>query len=241
MHQWVKPAATLALIWRLALTTGSGLIFGVIAARDAYDSFFMAPMFIVMSFAFGLALFILVLITSFKLEQRIIDDTLLYRLRRMLGFFLIAVLFCVACFNLIKFSSDQYNGYALFVMREGGGYSVLFWGGQIGSYLLALVLIFTPALRHNRPALCVACLMVVMAALAQLYLIIIAGQAYPLDIFPGYQVESSFFDGVIANYSASIWETSLRLGGLSIALLITLIGTRVLPILPEIITCNDPQ
>ena len=239
MHQWVKAAGTLAFIWRLVLTTGSGLIFGVIAARDAYDSLFMAPMFIVMSFAFGLALFMLVLITSFRLEQRIIDDGLLLQLRRMLGFFVIAVLLCVGSFHLAKLSSEQYNGYALFVMQQGGGYTALFWGAQVGGYLVALALIFAPALRRNRPSLCIACLMIVTAALAHLYLIIIAGQAYPLDIFPGYQVESSFFDGIIASYSPSIWETGLGIGGISIALLITLIGTRVLPILPEIINHSD--
>ncbi len=239
MHRWVKPAATLAFIWRLVLTTFSGLIFGVIAARDAYDSLFIAPMFIVMSFAFGLALFILVLIASFRLEQRIIDDALLVRLRRMLGFFVIAVLLCIAFFYLAKFSSDQTNGYALFVMQQGGVYTVLFWGAQIGSYGVALALIFVPALRRNRPSLCIACLMIVTAALAHLYLIIIAGQAYPLNIFPGYQVESSFFDGVIANYRPSIWETGLGVGGLSFALLITLTAIRVLPILPEILNHDE--
>ena len=241
MHRWAKPAGILAFIWRLVLTTGSGLIFGVIAARDAYDSLFMAPMFIVMSFAFGLALFILVLITSFSLEQRIIDDALLVRLRRMLGFFIIAVLLCVAFFHLAKLFSDQYNGYALFVMQQGGGYTVLFWGVQVGSYLIALALIFAPTLRRNRSSLCIACLMTVMAALAHLYLIIIAAQAYPLNIFPGYQVESSFYDGVIANYHPSIWETGLGVGGLSIALLITLAATRVLPILPEIVNHNEQR
>ena len=51
----------LAFLWRLTLTTGTGCIFGFLVARESYDSALYAPMFIIMSFSFGLAVFILVL------------------------------------------------------------------------------------------------------------------------------------------------------------------------------------
>ena len=54
------------LRWRLALTTGTGSIFGFLVARQAYDAAIMAPMFIIMSFAYGLALYLLVLMFTFN-------------------------------------------------------------------------------------------------------------------------------------------------------------------------------
>jgi Ni/Fe-hydrogenase subunit HybB-like protein len=61
-----------------------------------------------------------------------------------------------------------------------------------------------------------------------LYVFIIGGQAFPLSIFPGYEVSSSFGDGQIANYHPSLPEFLLGFGGLSIAFLITTIGVRVI-------------
>ena len=56
-----KKAGLGAFIWRLILTTGTGSIFGFLISREAYDSALFAPMFVIMSFSFGLAFFILVL------------------------------------------------------------------------------------------------------------------------------------------------------------------------------------
>ncbi|MDE2089460.1 MAG: polysulfide reductase NrfD, partial [Gammaproteobacteria bacterium] len=64
MNVYSKPAGFVAFVWRLVLTTGTGSIFGFLVARQAYDSALMAPMFIVMSFAFGLAIYILVLMAA---------------------------------------------------------------------------------------------------------------------------------------------------------------------------------
>jgi Ni/Fe-hydrogenase subunit HybB-like protein len=62
--------------------------------------------------------------------------------------------------------------------------------------------------------------------------IIVGGQAFPLSLFPGMQVKSSFFDGVVNAYTPSMWEIGLGLGGVAIALLITVIGARALRVLP---------
>ena len=61
----------------------------------------------------------------------------------------------------------------------------------------------------------------------------IGGQAFPLDMFPGYEVTSSFFDGVVNSYSPSIWEITLGVGGVAFALLLVTVAVRVLRFLPE--------
>jgi molybdopterin-containing oxidoreductase family membrane subunit len=66
-----------------------------------------------------------------------------------------------------------------------------------------------------------------------MYTVIIAGQAYPLQIFPGYEVTSSFYDGVVNEYSPSIYEIALGVGGVAVSLLIVAFVIKVLPFLPK--------
>jgi len=234
MHRWTKPAGLAALIWRLLLTTGTGSIFGFLVAREAFDSALLAPMFIVMSFAFGLAIFILLLMLSFRLDQRELDGSQLQRLRKLLGIFIAGVFYFVVVFHLTKLYGTQNHDFERFILVEGGIYTQLFWLVQIGlGNLLPLALIYAPRLQGSSPALVSACVLVILGAFAQLYVIIVGGQAFPLDIFPGYVVESSFFDGAIGEYSPSLWEFLLGLGGAGCAALIALLGIRVLPIMPE--------
>ncbi len=61
MNQFTPIAGLFAFIWRMALTTGTGSIFGFLVARQAYDSALLAPLFIALSFSYGLAVFLLVL------------------------------------------------------------------------------------------------------------------------------------------------------------------------------------
>ena len=60
LNGWTKSAGVAALIWRFVLTTGTGSIFGFLVARQAYQSALLAPLFIVLSLAWGLAVFLVV-------------------------------------------------------------------------------------------------------------------------------------------------------------------------------------
>ena len=87
MNRYTKAAGTFAFVWRLALTTGTGSIFGFIVARQGYDAAIYAPMFIVMSFAFGLAFYLLVLMFAFDWDKRELGDKLFTRLKNLLFVF----------------------------------------------------------------------------------------------------------------------------------------------------------
>ncbi|MGD2172981.1 MAG: polysulfide reductase NrfD [Gammaproteobacteria bacterium] len=234
MQPYSKRAGILAMIWRLILTTGTGSIFGFLVAREAYDTAVLAPMFVILSFSIGLAVLALLLMLCFRLDGRDIDDALIGRLGRLLGIFVAAVFYFVLVYHLTKLYGTQYHGFERFILLDGGIYSWLFWCGQIGiGTLLPLLLVYRRRWQGSGKMLAVACAAVIAGGFAQLYVIIIGGQAFPLDIFPGYIVESSFHDGMIANYTPSIWELLLGLGGLTAALLGALLVVRVLPILPE--------
>ena len=238
MLAYSKPVGLVAMIWRLILTTGTGSIFGFLVARETYDTAILAPMFIIMSFSFGLAIFILLLMASFKLDNRVLADSHLDRLRKLLGVFTAAIFYFVLVFHLTKLYGTQYHSVEYFLLVDGGIYTTLFWLVQIvAGNLLPLILIYLPSFKHSRKLLVLACCLVIIGAFAQLYVIIIGGQAYPLNIFPGYEVSSSFSDGAIGNYIPSIWELMLGLGGFAVSIMIVFLIMRVLPITPEIL--ND--
>jgi molybdopterin-containing oxidoreductase family membrane subunit len=234
MNKYYPAAGFFAFIWRLILTTGTGSIFGFLVAREAYDAALMAPMFVIMSFAYGLAIFILVLLAAYNWTQRPLGDAILFRLKNLLGVFIAAVLYFVVVYHLTNLYATEHHGVERFILMDGGIFTTLFWIVQIGlGSLLPLAMIYHPTIGKSRPAIATACVLVIVGAFAQLYVILIGGQAYPLDIFPGYEVTSSFFDGKINSYNPTIWEITLGVGGIAIALLIVTIAIRVLRFLPE--------
>ncbi|MHB8254474.1 MAG: NrfD/PsrC family molybdoenzyme membrane anchor subunit [Acidiferrobacter sp.] len=222
-----------AFLWRLALTTGTGSIFGFLAARSAYDSALLAPLFIIMSFAFGLAVFLLVLIIGFRLIGRPLGARVVARLKVLLTVFVAAVLYFVTVYHLTNLYMAGHRGIEAFVLVHGGIYTELFWGGQIlvGGVLPLVVLLS----RFGRQAagLALASLGVVLGGFAQIYVLIVGGQAYPLQMFPGMIVHSSFYDGVVHPYIPQWPETLLAVSGLGVVGLIVLLGVRLLPFLPE--------
>jgi len=232
MNDYTKAAGMAAFIWRLVLTTGTGSIFGFIVARQAYDAAIMAPMFIIMSFSFGLAIFILVLMGLYNWSQRPLGDVILFRLKNLLGVFVAAVLYFVIAYHLTNLYGTENHGVERFLLVDGGVYTNVFWFVQIGlGSLLPLALLYGPA-GKSRLWIGIACLLIIIGGLAQMYVIIIGGQAYPMELFPGKDVSSSFYDGVVASYTPSLPEIMLGIGGVALALAATVIGTRVLRFLP---------
>ena len=242
LQKYTKAAGLFAFIWRLTLTTGTGSIFGFLVARSAYDTAMMAPMFIIMSFAFGLAIYILVLLASYSWSNRPLGDVIVNKLRNLLGVFVASVLYFVAVYHVTNLYATEHHQVEKFLLLEGGIYTQMFWLGQIliGS-LLPLALIFMPQTKNCRITLSIACAMVILGGLAQVYVIIIGGQAFPLELFPGMEISSSFFDGTVAMYSPSIWEILLGIGGIAISLLLVTVGIAVLDFLPESLADNIIQ
>jgi Ni/Fe-hydrogenase subunit HybB-like protein len=233
MNHFTKVSGFFAFIWRLILTTGTGSIFGFLVARQAYDSALMAPMFVIMSFSFGLAIFILVLMAACKWSDRPLGDAILYRLKNLLGVFIAAVLYFVMVYHLTNLYITENHGLERFLLLDGGIYTQLFWIVQvlIGS-LLPLALLYLPSTGKSRGWIGIACALVILGGLAQMYIIIIGGQAYPLEMFPGKEVSSSFFDGIVNSYTPSLPEVVLGIGGVAIALAAVVVGIRVLRFLP---------
>lgn len=231
LEGYTKPVGLVAFVWRLALTTGTGSIFGWLVARDAYDSAVMAPLFIALSLALGTAAFILLATWLSAADDRVVDDRIVQRLGRLMGLFVAANLYFAAVQHLSALYIARRTGVEAFLLWSGGIYPVLLWVGQVAiGAVLPLALIF---LVRSRVAVLTASALVLLGGAAQLYVIIIGGQAYPQTMFPGFTVNSSFFDGSIASYRPSVPEVMLGVAGVALGLIIVLVGVRVLRILPD--------
>ncbi len=232
-NKYSTSVGTFAFVWRLLLTTGTGSIFGFLVAREAYDAALMAPMFVVMSFSFGLAIFMLVLFASYRMTGRPLGDYVVRRLKNLLGVFVAGVLYFVLVYHLANLYATEHHGVESFILTSGGIYTMLFWVGQIllGS-LVPLAILYNPATGNSRGWISIASVLVIFGGLSQLYVLLIGGQAYPMKTFPGYEVTSSFGDGMIASYSPTLPEVLLGISGFAIALVAVTIAVRHLRALP---------
>jgi Ni/Fe-hydrogenase subunit HybB-like protein len=184
---------------------------------------------------FGLAFTVLVLvILGPQLRQDLLTDEMVGRFRGLLAVFSLTVLYFTAVHHLTKLYASEHYGIERFLLLDGGAYTTVFWLGQIviGS-LLPLVILALPSFGRTRSAITIASLLFLLGGLAQIYVIIIGGQAYPLNLFPGMHATSSFHDGEIARYAPSLPEIFLGLSGISIAMLLTGIAIKLLPFLPR--------
>ncbi|AGA89029.1 polysulfide reductase [Thioflavicoccus mobilis 8321] len=239
-NKYTHSVGVFAMLWRLALTTGTGSIFGFLVARDAYDTAILAPMFVLMSFAYGLAIFILVLMFAFDQdrERRPLGDQMLRKLSRLLALFVAGVLYFTLVYHLTKVYGAQHYGLVSWILRDGGYYTALFWIGWvlIGG-LFPMGIIYHPVLGTRRAWIAAACGMVIIGGLAAMAVIIIGSQAYPMPMFPGHMVLESGVPGgaggLPAPYVPTLPEVLLGIGGVGVALLITAVGVRVLQFLPE--------
>jgi len=237
MNKYTRQAGFAAFIWRLILTTGTGSIFGFLVARQGYDSAIFAPMFIIMSFAYGAAIFMLVMFAVYNGSERKLGDLVVTRLKNLLGVFVASALFFVLVFHLTNLYATEHHGFEGFILlgHNGGGvYATLFWLGQVVmGGIVPLLLLYLPATGSDRNYIMLACSLVVIGGLVQMYVTIVGGQAFPLVLFPGMEVSSNFNDGIANTYTPSIWEFMLGITGMFITFAAVTFAIKILPFLPE--------
>jgi molybdopterin-containing oxidoreductase family membrane subunit len=232
LNGYMKVLGFLAFFWRLALTTATGSIFGFLVARTAYGSALMAPMFIIYSFAYGLAAFLIVQGSMYAWNGLELDARILARMKNLLAVFVGAALYFTAVMHLTGLYFARQDAYERFLLLDGGIYTTAFWLGQVGiGGILPLGLIFTAG--NSQKQVIAASVLVVLGGLAQMFVTIVGGQAFPLEMFPGFAVSSSFQDGIVNSYSPVLGEFALGFGGIALAFLITVIAVRVLRFLPQ--------
>ncbi len=241
VRKYYKLAGFTAFIWRLILTTGTGSIFGFLVGRQGYDAAIMAPMFVVMSFSFGLAIFLLVLMAAYDWTGRPLGEALLMRLKNLLGVFVAGALYFVIVFHLTNLYATEHHDWEKFILMGESVHTKVFWLGQVllGS-LVPLGILYSKAGR-SRAWIAVASALVILGGFATMWVTIIGGQSFPLVLFPGMEVVSSgYFDDVAYHtYSPSFPELVLGLGGVAVALIAVVVAVKVLNLLPSSLADAD--
>ena len=231
--RWNRTVGKFALVWRFVLTSGTGLIFGFLVARNGYDAALLAPLFVVLSLSIGMAVFLIVAMVFCHLGERPLAPALIERMARLLVQLALVALYLTAVMHVANNYVQEHVEFGRFVLTHGG-YAVLFWVGYVlFGTLVPVALLYSP-MRESRGMVLAAASLVALGGWSLVYVIVIAGQAFPVDVLHGYEVVSStFMDGQIAPYSPSLPEWLLGLGGLAFGILAFAVLARVLPLFPD--------
>ncbi len=233
VHKFSSMVGKFAFGWRIILTTGTGSIFGFLVAREAYSTAVLAPLFIVMSLLYGTAVFYLILRVIAKLQSIEISSEITDSIRRLLLIFLLANIYFLILYHITNLYISKQIAVETFILLDGGPYTTMFWLGQVGLGLV-IPLAFEMTNTHKTNfALTLTSIMIILGGFFAIAVIIIGGQAFPLNIFPDHVIlESPFYDNVIHGYTPSIYEFGLGIGGTALALIIILILITNLKFIP---------
>ena len=241
VSNYSKPVGVFAFLWRIILTTGTGSIFGFLIARDAYGTAILAPLFIIMSLLYGTVIYFLLLKIINYFQDTLITDEVKDNLRKITIFFLFANLYFLALYHITNLYISKHYDYEVFILTAGGIYTIIFWVGQVLIGLLLPLYLLLNKNSNNESNFMISSLLVVFGSFAAIYVIIISGQAFPLNIFNDYIiVESSFYDNVTHDYTPSLYEIGLGIGGVALSLIIILIAIRNIDFLPSVIQIRKP-
>jgi molybdopterin-containing oxidoreductase family membrane subunit len=235
MHKYYRIAGTMAFIWRIILTTGTGSIFAFLVGRPLYDAAIIAPLFVVMSFSFGMAIFIIFIMAFYKLTARELGDKILFKLKNLLGVFIAGTFYFVVVYCLTNLYAAEHQPAMKWLLTGESIHTKLLWGGFLVVGTILPLLIIYSKVGKTRGGILLSSLLALVGAFALTYVIIIGGQAYPQQVAAGYTVVASSFGDAAPyhKYSPSIWELIYGIAGVSITVLLTVYGCKLLRFLPE--------
>ena len=230
VDRYKRVAGIAAFCWRLILTAGTGSIFGVLIAREAYHLIVMGPMFIVLSLGYGMAFYMIVACLFMPSDEL---QTRSPRLVKLLVYLIVSSLAASLIYHLANwFWFDSIN-FERFILTGEQIYPVLIWVFQLAmGTALPLILLKPGNYMVGKNTILLSSLLFIIGGIAQIYTLVIGGQSYPMPLLEGYQTETAFY-GDIAAYTPSHWEILLGVGGFALALLLTIISLRLFRLLPE--------
>jgi molybdopterin-containing oxidoreductase family membrane subunit len=193
----------------------------------------LAPLFIALSLSYGFAVFGLTLTWISRASAQALQDVLIAKLARLQVIFIAATLYFLLVYHLTNLYFAKHQAFELFLLVEGGIYTGMFWLGQVlFGGIAPMVLLMHPRIGQLRARFALSAGLVVLGGFFQMYVTIIGGQAFPIVLFPGREVSSSFYDGVVHSYAPTWPEWMLGFAGLAITALIVTLALRVLCFLP---------
>ena len=229
--RFVKVIALIAVIWAVLVHSGTGAIFGFVP-RELYQSPLLPPSFIAAALSSGTALMILIILLLFRVTERSLDRDLVVRLGRLLGVFVVIVMYFLFVENAYRLYMAESRAAACYFLFDGV-MGTIFWGGLVlAGSIIPAVLLFSPRTSRSIPWIVVASVMVVFGVFCERYLIVIPGQTHPPELLPGMEIVSAFQEGIVT-YSVSIHEVFQAVGVAAIVGFAFVAGLRLMRLLPK--------
>ncbi len=230
VDRFKRAAGIAAFCWRLILTAGTGSIFGVLVAREAYHLAIMGPMFIVLSLGYGMAFYMIVVCLFMPARQ---VNSLAPRLNRLMVILIVCNLAASLIYHMANWFWLGAQDFEEFILLGDQVFAVLIWVVQLGIGTIIPLILLRSGKSSSVSTILVASLLFIAGGIAQLYTLVIAGQVVPMPLLEGYESQSAYY-GSIVQYNPSHWEVLLGIGGIALALLLTIISLRLFRLLPEI-------
>ncbi|MCC3750065.1 MAG: polysulfide reductase NrfD [Halorhodospira halophila] len=231
MRRYTVTAGALAAVVAVLLALNVGSIFAMLAARPVYGGAIMMPLFLAAALTLGTAALSLIWLAVLRAQGQAPPP----RATERLGSILLVALLALATLLALHFVTLAYQpghrDIARFLLVDGGVYPIVFWLGAVAVGIITpTLLLLRKAARARGQALAWASRVALIGGFAHLFVMIVGAQAFPLQIFPGREVQGAVFDGEAASYLPSAWEALLSLAGPGLALLILLLALRALPL-----------
>ena len=215
-ERMAKGLAILALLFALMVVHAPhGALFAFVKAREMWNTPLLPPHFVVVALASGLALMILVVIITLKIEKKaLVSEETLAHMGGLLAFFLVVTLFMDFFDFLVMNYSGKPGGLEIWHLMTGR-FLPFFLTNTIGMSTAMLMLLFKRG--RTIPGLFIASSITMIAIVAYRIDLIVVAQTPPL--FPGI--------GELY-YTPTVPEMAVVAGIFALALFLYLVLTRVL-------------
>lgn len=220
-HKWMKILGSIGIpLAILGVHGGTGAIFAVVSAREAWNTGLFPIIFVISAMVSGTALLLAIYVIKAKATKAEIDKGMVISLAKMMvAFLFIDLLFQFYDLLVGWYSLSETSLQSLGTMM-GSSYSWSYWGVQlfIGS-VIPIFLVFYKKTSKNMNALLIAAICIVIGIIGVRFNIVVPSQIVPImDGFPG------------GNYFPTIREWMVSVGIVAMGLLIFTIGDQLLPL-----------
>lgn len=231
-----------AVFLAVLVHSGTGAIFGFVYVRELYGSPLLPPSFIAAALSSGTALMIIILYYTFRFSGRYLDPRLLTSLGKLMGVFIIVVLYFLFVENITRSYAPANYEESSFLLLHGGKYTALFWIGLVGlGMIVPMIVGLNHALSRNIPLLLGASVLQLAGVLIERFIIVIPAQVFPVELFHDQEVSSVFLDGQFADYSVSLIEWTYSAGMMGAVVFLFALVIRLWPMVPTEARHLEPE
>jgi Ni/Fe-hydrogenase subunit HybB-like protein len=223
----IKPIGIFAVCWAALVHMGTGAIFGFMATREIFNSPIKPFEFLAAAMVSGLALLIVAVYFTLKWNKRSVSHDIIFSLRRLLAILIILLVVLVVVDKLTHIYSPNRDA-TMFLLT--GGYSPLFWVGQVGlGYVLPLIILLNPKTNKTVRWVLIGAASVVIGIFFERLALVIPGLAYPLHYYPGH-VEGAW--GLAGSFPIMATEVVLSIGMFAFVGVLYFLGLRFMDLMP---------